>query len=358
MTSHNGYLLIADISGYTQFLTSTEQDHANPILQSLLGALLEQVGEPLQFWKMEGDAVLAYSTGEKFPSGETFLTICENLYNAFALRRQNIIANTTCPCRACACVGDLDLKIIAHHGAFDEMRVGPVKDISGADVILVHRMAKTDVAEATGVRSYALFSDAAVEAMGIDAALTPYSQPIEHFGDVSMQVYDLAEAWESFRAKRERFFLGEDDGVWTYRRRLGLPICVAWEALTAPELKQRWMVDMKAVSVENPAGRIGAGSDYHCAHELADFRYSVTDWEPFDYFSTRIGDPAREGITLPETYQLSETDAGCEIRYTIGRAEDADGARSQVSEEEAVGFLSGFWPPCFDQMEEMYGAKG
>ena len=88
MASHSGYLLIADISGYTQFLTSSEQDHANPILQSLLGSLIEQVGEPLHFWKMEGDAVLAYSTQQEFPSGETFLTICENLYNAFAMKKQ------------------------------------------------------------------------------------------------------------------------------------------------------------------------------------------------------------------------------------------------------------------------------
>ncbi|WP_255456223.1 hypothetical protein [Parasedimentitalea denitrificans] len=30
MTTHTGYLLIADISGYTQFLTSSELEHANP----------------------------------------------------------------------------------------------------------------------------------------------------------------------------------------------------------------------------------------------------------------------------------------------------------------------------------------
>ncbi len=356
MTTHTGYLLIADISGYTQFLTSSEQDHANPILQSLLSSLVEQVGEPMQFWKMEGDAVLAYSTQREFPSGETFLTICENLYNAFATRRQNIIANTACPCQACANVGMLDLKVIAHHGNFDEMRVGPVEDISGADVILVHRMAKTDVRETTGVRSYALFSDAAVEAMGIVSALIPYSQPFEHFGEVSMQVYDLAKAWEKFRAGRERHFLEEADGVWTYRRHFDMPIAVAWEALTAPDLKQRWMTGMLSVSVDRPEGRIGTGSGYHCAHEAADFLYWITDWEPFDYFSTRINDPARDGISLPETYHLTPTESGTALRYTIGRAQDADGNRSEISEQEAVGFLSGFWPPCFDAIEELVKA--
>ncbi len=351
MTTHAGYLLIADISGYTQFLTSSEQAHANPILQSLLTSLLEQVGEPLHFWKMEGDAVLAYSTQQEFPSGETFLTICENLYNAFTSRRQNIIANTTCPCQACANVGSLDLKIMAHHGAFDEMQVGPVKDISGADVILVHRTAKTDEGETTGVRSYTLFSDAAVEAMEIEAALVPFSQPFEHFGEVSMQVCDLAEAWEKFRAGRELHFLEEADGVYTYRRHLDLPIAVVWEALTAPELKLRWMTGMLSVSVERPEGRIGTGSGYHCAHEAADFRYWVADWEPFDYFSTRMNDGQREGISMPETYHLTSTESGTELRYTIGQASDADGNRSEVSEQEAVGFLSGFWPPAFDQME-------
>jgi uncharacterized protein YndB with AHSA1/START domain len=356
MTTHTGYLLIADISGYTQFLTSSELDHANPILQSLLGALVEQVGEPLHFWKMDGDAVLAYSTQQDFPTGETFLTICENLYNAFANCRQNIIANTTCPCQACANVNMLDLKIMAHHGQFDEMQVGPVRDISGADVILVHRMAKTDVSEATGIRSYALFTDAAVEAMGIEAALTPFSQPFEHFGDVSMQVYDLAKAWEEFRAGRERHFLEEADGVWSYRRHFELPIAVVWDALTAPEMKQSWMDSMLAVTVERPEGRIGTGSGYHCAHEAAEFRYWITDWEPFEYFSTRIADSARDGVDMPETYHLMETETGTALRYTIGQAHDAEGNRSEVSEQEAVGFLSEFWPLSFDEMEKQLQA--
>ena len=212
MTRHKGYLLIADISGYTEFLTSSEMDHANPILQSLLEVLIEEIGDPLHFWKMEGDAILAYSTREEFPSGEIFLSICENLYNSFALRQQDIIANTTCTCRACAKVHTLDLKIIAHYGEFEEMKVGPVTDISGADVILVHRMTKTEVKSVTGIRSYALFSDAAAAAMNIAEMLEPFTEKIEHFGEVGMKVYDLAKAWRSFRAKRQRHFLKKRTG--------------------------------------------------------------------------------------------------------------------------------------------------
>ena len=131
---------------------------------------------------------------------------------------------------------------------------------------------------------------------------------------------------------------------------------VTWEALTAPELKQRWMTGMLSVTVERPEGRIGTGSGYHCAHEATDFRYWVTDWEPFDYFSTRINDSARDGISMPETYHLTPTETGTELRYTIGQAHDADGSRSEVSEQEAVGFLSAFWPPAFDSMEVLIKA--
>ena len=81
-----------------------------------------------------------------------------------------------------------------------------------------------------------------------------------------MQVYDLARAWEHFRAGQERDFLEEADGVWTYRRRFDASPQLVWEALTAPEFKLRWMDQVSAMRMENPQGRLGPGSVYHCAH--------------------------------------------------------------------------------------------
>jgi hypothetical protein len=131
MTSHTGYLLIADISGYTAYLTSSEQEHANSILESLLTTLVENIDEPLHLWKMDAE----YIVGR---------------------------------CRT-------------------------------------------------------------------------------------------------------------------------------------------------------PAGRIGPGSGYHYAHEAADFRYAVTDWKPFDYFSTLMQGPANEGLAMHETYALTPTETGTEVRYTMSR---------------------------------------
>lgn len=341
MTATTGYLLIADISGYTTYLTSSELDHATPVLRSLLTALIEQVGEPMHLWRIEGDAVLAYSTGS-LPTGDTFLAICENLYNTFAMQRQDIVANTTCPCRACANVANLDLKIMAHRGTFEEVQIGPLNDLSGADVILVHRMAKTDVKKVTGVESYALFTDAAVQAMGIKAALAPYSQPFEHFGDVQMQVYDLRAAWERFRDRHARHYIGPDEGVFTYRRHFPHSPAVLWDGLVDPELKRVWM-DMVSVSANLPEGRLGTGSRYHCVHADAEFYYWITDWRPFLYFSVKFADPFHSGLTYNETYELEPVADGTVLRYTMGPTVDDSGTPQDVPTADNIAFIKEFW---------------
>lgn len=354
MTIYTGYLLIADISGYTGYLTQSEMDHANPILQSLLEALVMQVGEPMHLWKMEGDAVLAYSTAEGFPSGETFLAICENLYQAFSARRLDIIQNTTCTCRACANVRDLDLKIMVHHGQFEQVHVGPMTDISGSDVILVHRMAKTDVKQVTGVKSYALFSQQAYQAMGIQTPLLEYTTRFEHFGDVLMRVYDLAKAWEKYRAL-EAVIRVDEDAVYSFRHPMPVGPAVAWEFLTSPELKRRWM-DMVSVSMETD-GRIGPGTRFHCIHERASFRYRITDWRPFIYFSTQFQDPFNPHLGHAETYELIQTNDGVELFYRMGPLMDEHAIHYAEEEARLIIVYQAFWPAVLSSLDEMISRR-
>lgn len=353
MTATTGYLLIADISGYTSYLTSSELDHATPIMRSLLTTLIEQVGEPMSLWRIEGDAVLAYSTG-RFPTGDTFLAICENLYNAFAIRRQDIIANTTCQCRACANVANLDLKIIAHHGTFEEMQFGPMNDLSGSDVILVHRMAKTDVKKVTGIKSYALFTDAAVHAMGIEAALAPYSQGLEYFGDVQMQVYDLGAAWERFRDRHGRFYIGPDEAVFTYRRHFPHSPSVLWDGLVRPELKRIWM-DMISVTADLPEGRLGTGSRYHCIHTDAEFSYWIIDWRPFSYFTVKFADPFHPGLTYNETYELQPDAEGSVLCYTMASTIDENGIPQDAATADNIAFIKQFWDHTLPVLSDLLG---
>ena len=65
---------------------------------------------------------------------------------------------------------DLDLKFVCHHGEFIKQKMSGRDELAGRDVILVHRLLKNGVNEASGGHAYALYSDACIRAMGIDPA--------------------------------------------------------------------------------------------------------------------------------------------------------------------------------------------
>jgi hypothetical protein len=54
--THEGYLLIADITGYTQYLSESELEHAQETLTALLEVRVENTRPPLVISRLEGDA--------------------------------------------------------------------------------------------------------------------------------------------------------------------------------------------------------------------------------------------------------------------------------------------------------------
>ena len=68
--AREGYLLLADISGYTEFLTGTELEHAQAIIHELIKLVRGRLVPPLKFVKVEGDAVFCYADGAVFRDGE------------------------------------------------------------------------------------------------------------------------------------------------------------------------------------------------------------------------------------------------------------------------------------------------
>jgi hypothetical protein len=56
----HGYLVLADISGYTSFIAETELDHGPNILHHLITLIINQLTPALQLAEVEGDAVFVY----------------------------------------------------------------------------------------------------------------------------------------------------------------------------------------------------------------------------------------------------------------------------------------------------------
>jgi hypothetical protein len=154
--TQEGYLLIADITGYTQYLSKSELEHAQETLAALLELLVDRTRPPLVISRLAGDAVISYGLRQNFFEGQTFVEMLEDTYVAFRKALERMILNTTCRCNACANLSSLDLKFFCHFGAFGIQRIGDRQELVGSDVNLIHRLLKNHVAEKPGFRAYTL----------------------------------------------------------------------------------------------------------------------------------------------------------------------------------------------------------
>ena len=199
--TQKGYLVLADISGYTFFLASTELEHANIAISKLLETIVEKMGGPLTISKLEGDAVFAFIEDSKLPNGKFLLELIDQTYLAFRELANTLHKGTTCPCQACGSLPTLDLKFMVHHGEFIIQQVAGIKDLLGSDVNLVHRLLKNRVAESTGWRGYALFTLQGLESLQADKqAFVRQSESYEHLGEVETYVMDMHVRYESRQA--------------------------------------------------------------------------------------------------------------------------------------------------------------
>lgn len=199
--TQNGYLMLADISGYTSFVAQTEIEHADIALSFLLEAIIEKLNGMFTIAKLEGDAVFAYMEESRLQEGKAMLDVIDQSYTAFRDKAAALFAQATCPCRACLAIPTLDLKFILHHGEYVVQQVAGIRDLLGTDVNLVHRLLKNGVSEATGWKGYAVLTNAALEHMQCSKTnLFKRCETYEHLGDVDIYCMDMHPRYEEQKA--------------------------------------------------------------------------------------------------------------------------------------------------------------
>src|SRR4051794_21329701 len=116
-------LFMPDISGFTEFVTSTEIEHAQSIVQEVLEVLIESNQLNLQVGEIEGDAVFFFRYGQA-PSYSELLQQVQTMFTRFHQHLQLFDQQRICPCGACAAATGLKLKMIAHFGEVGGYTVG------------------------------------------------------------------------------------------------------------------------------------------------------------------------------------------------------------------------------------------
>jgi hypothetical protein len=319
----HGYFILTDISGYTEFLTRSELDHAQDALQTLFDVQLAHIKYPFVISGFRGDAIFMYVPDAHICEPQTILEALENLYFVFADTLRQMIHNTTCTCRACQNMSRLDLKMVIHHGEYVIQKLGDREELLGADVIVPHRMLKNSVIEKTGIESYALFSEAAAETSNLSQLAFPliaHSETYEHIGEIKMQVLDLRKAWEHEQEK-QRFAITPREAWLTFEWQApGCAASTVWEYLTTPRLEQQWAGYDLVERTDSLGGRFQTDTTYHCAHGQVHFFNRILDWKPFEYVS--LEQNINIGIMLVQTRRLDESPAGTKILIYIRRPDD------------------------------------
>ncbi len=201
----NGALLLADISGYTDFLDAVTTAHhddlfrggsvpaAYPLISTLLDGIIGRVVPPFTLAKLEGDAVFAFATPDELPSGAEVLACMAECYQGFRAQLGRAGELWSCQCDACIRVGSLDLKFVLHAGSFVIQAIGGNRELAGPDVVVAHRLLKNTAAVVLGTRAYALVTSAAMERLGVpDTGSTLLTEPLDGGRMLEARAFPLA----------------------------------------------------------------------------------------------------------------------------------------------------------------------
>ena len=282
-TTQHGYLVLADISGYTSFVAGTELDHSHEILSDLLETICIQIETLLTIHKLEGDAVFAYAPEAIISRGETILELIEATYMAFRDRQTSIKRATTCTCRACQNIPSLDLKFIVHHGDYVLQQIREAREMVGSDVNLIHRLSKNHVTEATGWRAYLMITEPCLDHLNLKLeGVHEQMESYEHLGEIKTINIDMHRRYDELKEAR-RFFLTENDAHLHFTVDFPTPPPLTWEWLQDPGRRNIWGGGVHWYSGDRPQGRTGNGASNHCAHGKSVSTEVTIDWRPFDY---------------------------------------------------------------------------
>jgi uncharacterized protein YndB with AHSA1/START domain len=315
-----GFILIADITGYTAYLSESELEHARGTLTDLLELLVEHTRSPLVVAQLEGDAVMSYALEAGLVSGQTFLESIEDTYIAFRRAIELMVLNNTCECNACTNVKSLDLKFFIHFGAFALQQIGGIKQLVGSDINLIHRLLKNSVTAETSIRAYVLCTEGAIAALGMDTSaqeMVVHHESVPDFGQLTVWIKDMHTVYEA-RKDEELATYSPDEVLITTSTEISMPPARVWDYLNQSEFRNLLTGDDRLEILDRQSGRIGQGSTYRCYHGKMIIPQLVLEWKPFERVLLRqqMPFPGQPTNTLID-FRLSPTEGGTKLDQTV-----------------------------------------
>ncbi len=314
-TPERGCLLLADITGYTRYMGDTELSHAQDVVADLLETIVGAIEPAFQLSKLEGDAAFAYASTDSVNPSMMMDTV-ESAYFAFQKRLRDVAHSTTCECNACIRIPSLDLKFFVHDGEYVLRPIARSEELTGPDVILIHRLSKGTAGAKINKPAYAVYTAATLESMAMDPAILgflPHKEVFGDIGEVEVFIQDLAVRW-TFEQERNRDYVTSADSVHEASFETSASPQTVWDHLTDPTKRPQWqhLVDEVLTMTE---GRRGIGTVNHCMHGPEVIVEHVADWRPFTYITLRYDVAGVENWAW--TYELDRLENGTRLTMRL-----------------------------------------
>ena len=230
-----GIFVLADIGGYTAFLTDVGITHAKEIVAHLLNGMFEVDSDTWKLGDVEGDCLFVYSDSEV--SSDDAFSYLRRMYERFRESLEEVISGSTCRCGACDRSGDLTLKFVVHGGEFDVETIAGQQQLIGPDIVVAHRLLKNSVP----IREYALVTAPLAEiaeGSGFSVAkgrddyddIGEWPGFLKMSGDVAAKIADASQAYVdrgeidvTYEEAMRDVLAAEPEGTFGYEDITGIP---------------------------------------------------------------------------------------------------------------------------------------
>ena len=244
-------LFMPDISGFTEFVSNTEINHAQSIIQEILEIIIESNEIGMELGEIEGDAIFFYRLGDP-PSMHELLKQVQIMFTNFHQHLMLYDRNRICPCEACASAKNLKLKIVAHFGEVAGYSVKTHRKLFGKDVIVLHRLLKNNLNK----KEYALLTLPLVDEAVSEGNLPEWFSPEEaseqyDVGEISFKVSDLSTLREQLpEVPVTEFHLSEKTKtVFSEEGLIKAPAHEVFGAIFDITKRPKWMEGVKGIEM-------------------------------------------------------------------------------------------------------------
>lgn len=259
-------LFVPDISGFTEFVSKTEIEHSQHIISELLEIIIDHNILDMQVSEVEGDAVVFYKE-DSVPEAAKIYKQAKEMFVAFHSHLRLYDSQRICQCGACSTASRLSLKFVVHAAKVGFTNIKNQLKPFGADVVLLHKLLKNDIAE----REYVLYTNAYLQTSKAQKSshnglLKAGKQIDSDLGEIDYQYLSLAALHQEIPELPHMKMPEKTKNPIVSEHVFDLDLQEAYQYLSDFELKKTWNEEVREFRFKT--GRVNrAGTRHICVFD-------------------------------------------------------------------------------------------